>query len=243
MANGRSQIDLGFAEFAAQLVAELHEAVLAAQAGQDDRRTELANLATMRAEQFARRYVTEGEIDAELARLFPGRGLKGHRVRVGMRYAAVTNRKAEAPPIQTRLAIRLGRADLRSRSGRRAAELTASGVKTIRDAVRLRLSEARLRPLRQMATQGMPRVVVDSGHVNVKLNFRLVDLDKMGVRNGKDAAVVSLKPLTGMIGGKDGNRLKSLRLVVRQVNAQTTPAPPATAASGIGELELTFKTV
>ena len=57
------------------------------------------------------------------------------------------------------------------------------------------------------------------------------------------AVVVSLKPLTAMIGGKDGNPLKSLRLVVRQVNTQTTPAPPATAASGIGELELTFKTV
>jgi hypothetical protein len=243
MANGRSQIDLGFAEFAAQLVAELHEAVLAAQAGQDDRRTELASLATMRAEQFARRYITDDEIDSELARLFPGRGAKGHRIRAGLRYAAVTARKPEAPPIQTRLGIRLGRPDLRSRSGRRV-ELTAAGVKTIRDAVRLRLSEARLRPLRQMATQGMPRVVVDSGHVNVKLNFRLVDLDKMGVRNGKDAAVVSLKPLAGMTSaGKDGSPLRRLRLVVRQVNNQTTPSPPTTAASGIGELELIFKTV
>lgn len=237
MANGRSQIDLGFAEFAAQLVAELHEAVLAAQAGQDDRRSELASLAALRPEQFARRFVTEPDVDAELARLFSGRGAKGLGVRAGMRYAAATARKAETPPIQTRLGIRLGRTDLRVRAGR--TELTEAGVKTIREAVRLRLSEARLRPLRQMATQGMPRVLVDSGHVNVKLNFRLVDLDKFGARGGKDAAIVALKPLAGVAGGKDTGALKSLRLVVRQVNGQT---PPASAASGTGELELTFKT-
>jgi hypothetical protein len=241
MANGRTPVDLGFAEFAAQLVAELHEAVLTAQAGQDDRRTELAGLATMRAEQFARRFVADGEIDAELARLFPGRGGKGHRIRAGLRYAAVTARKAETPPIQTKLGIRMGRTDLRTRSGRRV-ELTASGVKAIRDAVRLRLAEARLRPLRQMATQGMPRVVVDSGHVNVKLSFRLVDLGKLGARTGKDAEI-PLKPLAGTAAGKDGSPLPRLRLVVRQVNSQTTPSPPTAAASGIGELQLTFKTV
>jgi hypothetical protein len=241
MANGRTPIDLGFAEFAAQLVAELHEAVLTAQAGQDDRRAELTGLATMRAEQFARRFITDQELDAELARLFPGPGGKGHRIRAGLRYAPATAKKPETPPIQAQLAIRLGPTDLRTRRGRRI-ELTASGVKTVSDAVRLRLAEARLRPLRQMANQGMPRVVVDSGHVNVKLSFRLVDLDKLGARGGKDAEIV-LKPLAGATVGKDGSPLPRLRLVVRQVNSQTMPSPPTTTASGIGELELTFKTV
>ena len=139
------------------------------------------------------------------------------------------------------MAFDWGAQNLRTRSGRRV-ELTANGVKAIRDAVRLRLSEARLRPLRQMANQGMPRVVVDSGHVNVKLSFRLVDLDKLGARNGKDAEI-ALKPLAGITADKDGSPLPRLRLVVRQVNSQTTPSPPTTAASGIGELELTFKTV
>lgn len=237
----RTPVDLGFAEFAAQLVAELHEAVLAAQAGQDERRIELAALATMRPDQFARRFVSDVEIDGELARLFPGRGGKGHRIRAGMRYAAATARKTETPPIQTQLSIRLGRTDLRNRSGRRT-DLTAAGVKTIRDAVRLRLAGERLKPLRQMASQGMPRVVVDSGHVNVKLIFRLVDLDRLGARSGRDAEI-ALRPLAGMAASKDGHPQARLRLVVRQVNSQTTPSPPTTAASGIGELELTFKTV
>ena len=88
----------------------------------------------------------------------------------------------------------------------------------------------------------MPRVVVDSGDINVKLSFRLVDLDKLGARTGKDAEI-PLKPLASTIASKDGSPQPRLRLVVRQVNSQTTPSPPTTAASGIGEFELTFKTV
>ena len=82
-------------------------------------------------------------------------------------------------------------------------------------------------------------MVVDSGRVNVKLSFRLVDLDTIGANKSKDGVVV---PLTPLAGGKPGDRLSRLRLVVRQVNEQTAPATPD-AASGIGELDLTFKTV
>ena len=92
--------------------------------------------------------------------------------------------------------------------------------------------------LRQTVTQGLPRVVVDSGHVNVKLSFRLVDLDQFGAR--PNGVIVHLKSLIGSA-GKD-TRLKRLRLIVRQVNEDTTPTAPS-AASGIGELDLTFKTV
>lgn len=237
----RKPVDLGFAEFAAQLVAELHEAVLSAQADQDQRRTELAGLAAMQPGPFARRFVADAEIDAELARLFPGRGGKGHRIRAGLRYDAATPRRAEAPPIQTRLGIRLERADLQRR-GKQRVELTAAGVKTVREAVRLRIAEERLKPLRQMASQGMPRVLVDSGHVNVKLSFRLVDLDRLGARGGREAEI-PLKPLFVSAAGDSAAAGPRMRLVVRQVNGQTAPAPPPQTASGIGELQLTFKTV
>ena len=49
-------------------------------------------------------------------------------------------------------------------------------------------------------------------------------------------------PLAPLAGGKGGDRLSRLRLIVRQVNDQTAPATPD-AASGIGELDLTFKTI
>ena len=173
-------------------------------------------------------------------RLFPGRGGKGHRIRTGLRYDAATPRRAETPPIQTRLGIRLARADLQSR-GKQRVELTAAGVKTIREAARLRLAEERLKPLRQMASQGMPRVLVDSGHVNVKLNFRLVDLNKLA-KGGKETEN-PLKPLFAAAQGNSAAPQPRMRLVVRQVNGQTTPVPPSQTASGIGELPLTFKTV
>jgi hypothetical protein len=127
---------------------------------------------------------------------------------------------------------KLGARDLRKRA------FTARGVASVREAVRLRLAEARLKALRQTVAQGVPRVVVDSGRVNVKLNFRLVDLDKLGAR--PNGAVVPLKPLVGSAG--KGDRLMRLRLIVRQVNEDTAPATPS-AASGIGEFDLTFKTV
>ena len=128
MANGPTPVDLGFAEFAAQLVAELQEAVLTAQAGQDDRRAELAAVGVA---QFARRFVTNDHIDEELTRLFPAPGGKGHRIRAGLSYRAAGATRAETPPLQTRLGIRLGARDLRASGGGRAA-LTRNGVKTVR---------------------------------------------------------------------------------------------------------------
>jgi hypothetical protein len=54
MAKERTPIDLGFAEFAAQLVAELQEAVSSALGEQEARRAELAERAALDVAQFAR---------------------------------------------------------------------------------------------------------------------------------------------------------------------------------------------
>ena len=72
MANGRKPVDLGFAEFAAQVVAELHEGLLVAQNEQESRRAKLAELSSVPLEEFARRFITNEQLEAELARLFRG---------------------------------------------------------------------------------------------------------------------------------------------------------------------------
>ena len=236
MANGRTPIDLGFAEFAAQVLAELQEGVDSAQSEQETRRSALAERAAMTVSQFARRFVADDDVDAELSRLFPAAGKKGTAVAVGRSYRAAGAKRAEAPAIENKLRIKLGARDLRTRGSR--STLTARGVASVREAVRLRLSEARLKALRQTVTQGLPRVVVDSGRVNVKLSFRLVDLNKLAA--GPNAAIAPLKSLTDTAG--KGGRVKQLRLTVRQVNDDTAP-PAASGSSGIGELDLTFKTV
>ena len=163
MANGRTPIDLGFAEFAAQLVAELQEAVCSAQSEQEARRAELAERAAMSVLQFARRFVANNEVDAELVHLFPARGRKGTAIAAGRPYRAAGAKQAETPAVESKLRIKLGARDLRKRRGRLA--FTARGVASVREAVRLRLAEARLKALRQSVTQGLPRVVVDCGRV------------------------------------------------------------------------------
>jgi hypothetical protein len=236
MANGRTPIDLGFADFAAQVLAELQEGVDSAQNEQETRRAALAERAAMTVSQFARRFVADEDVDAELSRLFPAAGMKGTAIVAGRSYRAAGAKRAEAPAIENKLRIKLGARDLRTRGGR--STLTARGVAGVREAVRLRLSEARLKALRQTVTQGLPRVVVDSGRVNVKLSFRLVDLNKLAAT--PNAAIAPLKSLTNTAG--KGDRVKQLRLIVRQVNDDTAPAT-VSGPSGIGELDLTFKTV
>jgi hypothetical protein len=236
MANGRTPIDLGFAEFAAQLLAELQEGVTTAQNEQEARRSTLAERAGLTISQFARRFVMDDDVDGELARLFPARGKTGTAIAAGRSYRAASARRTDNPAIEGKLRIKLGPRDLRTRGSR--AALTARGVASVREAVRLRLSEARLKALRQTVTQGLPRVVVDSGRVNVKLSFRLVDLNKLAA--GPSARIVPLESLPD-IAGKAG-RLKPLRLIVRQVSDDAAPVT-ASGSCGIGELDVTFKTV
>ncbi len=238
MPNGRKPVDLGFAEFAAQVVAELHEGLLVAQNEQESRRAKLAELSSLPLEEFARRFITNEQVEAELIRLFPaGRG-KAHRIRVGASYVAKTAKHAESPAIQSKLGIQLTPQDLRVRGGR--TQLAAKGVKNIREALRMRLAEPRLKTLRQAATQGIPRLVLDSGRVNVKLTFRLVELEKVGVRRARGSLIVPLDTLLNILKAESPRPL--YQLMVRQVNEQTTSVSP-TESSGIGELDLTLKTI
>src|SRR5437667_366235 len=98
MANGRKQVDLGFAEFAAHVVAELHEGLLVAQNEQESRRAKLAELSSLPLEEFARRFITNEQVEAELVRLFPVRRAKAHRIRVGASYVAKAAKHAGSPP-------------------------------------------------------------------------------------------------------------------------------------------------
>ena len=238
MASGRKPVDLGFAEFAAQVVAELHEGLLAAQNEQESRRAKLAELSSLPLDEFARRFISNEQVEAELARLFPAPRGQAHRIRVGASYVAKTAKHAESPPIQSKLGIQLTPQDLRLRGGR--AQLGQKGVKTIRETLRTRLAEPRFKTLRQVATRGIPRLVLDSGRVNVKLIFRLEELEKAGARRAKGSVVVPLNTLVSMLKA-EGPRPR-YQLIVRQINEQTTPVPP-TESTGIGELDLTLKTI
>jgi hypothetical protein len=73
----------------------------------------------------------------------------------------------------------------------------------------------------------------------VKLTFRLEELEKVGVPRAKGTAIVPLNTLVNIL--KAESQRPRFQLIVRQVNEQTTPSP--TESSGIGELDLTLKTI
>ena len=75
--------------------------------------------------------------------------------------------------------------------------------------------------------------------MNVKLIFRLQELEKVGVRRAKGSVIVPLNTLVNIL--KAESPRPRYQLMVRQVNEQTSPSP--TESSGIGELDLTLKTI
>ena len=102
MANGRKPVDLGFAEFAAQVVAELHEGLLVAQNEQESRRAKLAELSSLSLEEFARRFITNEQLEAELVRVFPDRRGKAlESAPAPLRSEDSQARRFAADPIQT----------------------------------------------------------------------------------------------------------------------------------------------
>jgi hypothetical protein len=103
----------------------------------------------------------------------------------------------------------------------------------------MRLAEPRLKTLRQAATQGIPRLVLDSGRVNVKLMLSIAELQKIGVRDAKRSVIVPLNSLVSIL--KAENPQPRYQLIVRQVNDQTLVTP--TEPTAIGEIDLTLKTI
>ncbi len=73
----------------------------------------------------------------------------------------------------------------------------------------------------------------------MKLIFRLEELEKVGVRRAKGGAIVPLNTLVNIL--KAESSRPRFQLIVRQVNEQTALSP--TESSGIGELDLTLKTI
>jgi len=73
--------------------------------------------------------------------------------------------------------------------------------------------------------------------VNVKLIFRLQELEKVGVRRAKGSVIVPLNTLVNIL--KAESPRPRCQLMVRQVNETGLPDK----SSGIGELDLTLKTI
>jgi hypothetical protein len=245
--------ELGFAEFVTTLIAETFASVVSAQTDQEQRHAELIAAAEADVETFARTSVDDTAVDAALAQLFPDAEHE-HAARIDAPYrpadpdAGIT----EEPPFEERLGVNLERDDYVLSDNSR---LKPSGVEKIRAAAALRIAAQQQVLLRETMRRGIPRVLVDSGHVTAKLTFSISPTQPAaepapptGARN----LIVPLEPLSRIgfirtsrleeIGHLRPEVLDRVRLVVRQAD-ERAPETARLRADVFGEVEVTFKTV
>jgi hypothetical protein len=241
MPDAPSPLDMGFAEFTAKLIAEVFEAVAASSADQEQRHADIVKAASLTAEEYASRMVTPEQTEKELARLFPaGQAGRAHAVLAGAPYRPQGRSGAEEPPVAATLGLKLKTGDFAATPDGRF-ELTAAGADKIRAASSLRLAEASLAGLQRLVARGVQRVVVDSGRVNAKLTFQVVQTDDARVDTGIHLAT-PLKPLGDLPGISLPQALSNVRLVVRQADLRNAGAGPE-QVNVVGEIEITFKTI
>jgi hypothetical protein len=257
MAEIVTPIDVGFAEFMAKLISEVFDSVVSSQAEQEERLAEMASAAAMEPSLFAESYISAEEVDALLARLFPPRAEDADQISsiyVGAPYIAGGDAKTESPPVLVELDLTLQNGtDYRLHRRRRRVELLAAGVARIRSQAALVLAEARQEGLGRLLERGLPRVLVDSGRVNGKLTFQLVQqADAAGDNSAPTgdnstatgtafAHLISPDLFKPRLAFASAKILPKARLLVRQADER---APQSGVVSNIfGEVEITFKTV
>jgi hypothetical protein len=262
MADIRIPVDLGFTEFVSQLVREVLHAVIASQLDQDQHRADLLVAASLDVDDFASAHVTDAHVDARLAELFPPTGDdRPHDAASGTPYRPATERTPEHPPFEATLGVRLVASDVSVDSGK----LRASGARRLREAARTSLAERHLRATRELAADGVPRVLVDGGRVNARITFEALRYHDDGPlpdppppAAGGDRVPGERPPVSPVSPRRPlivGGRLAQVQLpsvvpeVLRDVRLRVHTAgesddEPATSRARVyGEVELTFRTV
>ena len=250
-------VEVGFAEFIARLISEVFSSIVTAQADQEERNSELLAAAALTAEQYSALHLSDLELSTELQRLFPPRdedGEQSHAIYDDSPYIPAKGEQAESPALAS-IGIILSKEELRrQRSG--PAVLRDTAVKRIIEQVASLLSQIRLNILKEMAARGLPRVMVDSGRINGKMTFHLLE-------NSADSTPTtpSASPTADTINLASTARLASLnttalrslslpqarilpnvKLLVRQAD-ERAPTSSQVTANVFGEVEITFKTV
>ena len=91
-------LDMGFAEFAAKLIAEVFEAVANSTTDQEERYADLVKAASLTPDEYASRMITADQVTAELARLFPARQAgQPHAVVTGAPYKPAGRNRLRTP--------------------------------------------------------------------------------------------------------------------------------------------------
>jgi hypothetical protein len=220
--------ETGFAEFAALLITETLEAVIAAQISQEEKLRELVTAATLPADSYIERYLPQEVIRNELLLLFPSVKEGASGVDPGSPYSPPEGVTPESPPVKEKCGMIVGDSDIKkSETG---YIFTEAGAEKISLLIARALADRQQAALKSLAGRGFPRVLVDHGRISARLTFRLTEKDttSTGVKNAASIAGIALPATT--------------RLRVQPINTKG-PEILGLKTDITSEVEITFKTI
>ncbi len=254
--------ELGFAEFVAKLISDTFDAILSSQVDQKNKMAELYTLLSMEQEAFIDLCMEDkgllDQLHEQLQDLFDDNSEIGHLVQEGSAYQPKTKSTTELPAYKELLNVTLLEkvdytpppAQQKPASKARFVLLPA-GVNKIKRAIMTGIGEQQRAAIDSMMTDGIPRLVVDSGKINAKLTFatELFDDDKKSEGSSTPDKSVVQRPLqrriatsSRFIGAVDTKRLMNSRLIVNPASSKA-PQDAQSKANIYSEVEIHFKTI
>ncbi len=158
-----------FVEMVSRLLEDTFEAVFEAQVFQQDRREDVMLAADMSLEEFAQEHIGDEEVQAAFVDLFglPYRGFR-RAVNDSARStpAVAALRKKASAVIRGQFPELTPVAEMIV-----ARKLTPTGLTSLHKAIRLTLAQVRYSQITELAAQGVPRVIVESGRIAAKASY------------------------------------------------------------------------
>ncbi|MEW5949475.1 MAG: hypothetical protein AB1711_08715 [Thermodesulfobacteriota bacterium] len=224
--------EVGFAEFTGQLITETFQAVVRSLVQQEKEVRDMEQIAALEPADFARLYITEDMLRAEIICLFPSKEGKETESSIdpGSPYTLQDEKQAEDPPVFILTGYRITGKDLEKDRETGNLKISKVGYAHIKEIIQSMLAASYRDTLLLMFQKGIPRVMIDHGKINTKLSFYLTNVMEKGeeTKSKLPAAFIS--------------KLSLPRLTVKPVSNRT-PEFLTLKVDVIGEVEITFKTV
>lgn len=224
--------EVGFAEFTAQLISETFQAVVRSLVQQEKEVMDMERITALEPADFARLYITDDILRAEIIRLFPSKEGKETESSIdpGSLYTLQDEKQAEDPPVFILTGYRITGKDVEKDRETGNLKISKIGYAHIKESIQSMLAASYRDTLLLMFQKGVPRVMVDHGKINTKLSFYLTNVIEKGeeTKPNLPATFISKPSLP--------------RLTVKPVSNRT-PEFLGLKVDVIGEVEITFKTI
>lgn len=163
----------GLSDFSAHLISDVFDALTSSAATQSERLAEIEAMLALSEDVFQQTHLSDAIVTERIITLFGPAQVKGNTsaVDAGEPYQPGKKDEPEKPAIQQLTGIVLGK-EAFTRMDRRLV-ITTAGHEKIRRSVSLLMAREALHRLATLKKQGIPRVEIERGMINVKLTMKL----------------------------------------------------------------------